>query len=1374
MANDTIKGFQTTSGQKQYDYYSLANRPEVAELDENGKVLSSQLPSYVDDVIEAASKNSFPTTGEAGKIYVAIDTNLSYRWSGSAYVEISPSLALGENATTAHRGDHGKAAYDHSQIKEGNPHGTTKAHLGLDKVENKSSADIIKEIKYPVTSVNGKTGDIQLKASDVGAAELGTDGKIPMSQLPSMEEIQGEALKNKADTIQVKIGKTVDISNRAATPIKSIKIFGKSTQDHNPTSANEPVDVVNFETGGKVSLELTAKGTYGDYNQNAQVKIPNLMRGVPAWDNANYIDSNGQKWICDEVDFIKGVKVERVGQAEIPIDSLYWDNGYDAAALDIIYDSKINPNGKILCNRAYIDGINGNGHENGAYGGMFGVYNTLYFKSDWFGCSNLEEFKSYFYRNPTYLVYALANPKEIPLTQEELKECAYIYNDENGYGLTNDITEDMEVRYYTETSALPVVHSIQDNGKILTINEKGWVEAKEPTDELLGFENKANVAPTKLGTSITVTDCAQAPIKGLKLYGKTTIEGTSPAKLINVGESGSVKVDIKNGTAIHKINEDKELELSMEAIGYFNYDRYFEKSCFANATYELDYRINLNGCTDCHPNVFVVRGLNTNGVAASILNIRTFIYGDKIYLGAMDGDGDHNAGVLCEEGKTYRVKVELDLIKNTYELYVDGQKAIAKGRKYRTPAIAFTGIRLTVSREGDWTAPKVYWDNILVTSSGRTVFEEYFANIDSTKWKYNSSYFSLDNGAVKGTLASGDTTNTSCASLQNFYGGTGIGVRPTVIEFDWKVTGNDPSSTFESNILLKGTSTAVNIGVKGGWLNAQYGSTSCIFESNKFNRVKIVDNRPASNTIDLYLNGVLVAENKSFVNNQTYWKSLEFVVKNNNGSASESAWFDNLVVYQNGNYLYTLLDERFNHTSELNNWILSNVISTTGSITVPTKYYSTNITITGKDGLAGFQTDYKATYVDEKGYPWICDEVDFASGERIERIAKVVIDKKYLGDDPGYYLVLTSYDNIFAIYCRGFSGFDDKCQTAYSDTYHFSGLCTSLQEFAESAEDKTFGLVPNPSGSGAYGGTIYFKDTSFSSANEVYTSIVDNPMTFMFVYEDPKISKLSDELLEKIAILHTNQYVTEVVNNGNVPMELQYYTPSTAVQMFNSPSDAGKILTIDEHGCVVPGKNNNIGFGLGQTQGKVITSNKELDNTLENGWYYADFNYLTINGWIDLASAPIFVWNGRQFLYFDSHGDRTFAYRYKTYSKTWSDWIWLNPPEAMFWIDYQSPVGYNGLIIPIAEQYNYKQVYTTTYSFGEIPSSGIRTMSFGQFKPTQIIRCSGYLNSGGCLPFYGEDQTEAVVSATTSGITIKTNNMQSGLKACVQIWFTWD
>jgi hypothetical protein len=101
----------------------------VAELDDTGHVPVSQLPSYVDDVQEYPSRSGFPATGEAGKIYVATDTNLTYRWTGSGYVEISPSLALGETSATAYRGDRGKAAYDHSQIKSGNPHGTTFASL---------------------------------------------------------------------------------------------------------------------------------------------------------------------------------------------------------------------------------------------------------------------------------------------------------------------------------------------------------------------------------------------------------------------------------------------------------------------------------------------------------------------------------------------------------------------------------------------------------------------------------------------------------------------------------------------------------------------------------------------------------------------------------------------------------------------------------------------------------------------------------------------------------------------------------------------------------------------------------------------------------------------------------------------------------------------------------------------------------------------------------------------------------------------------------------------------------------------------------------------------------------------------------------------
>lgn len=90
----------------------------------DGKIPAAQLPSYVDDVLEAVNVASFPLVGESGKIYVDTTSNITYRWTGSIYTEISKSLAIGETSSSAYRGDRGKTAYDHSQIITGNPHNT--------------------------------------------------------------------------------------------------------------------------------------------------------------------------------------------------------------------------------------------------------------------------------------------------------------------------------------------------------------------------------------------------------------------------------------------------------------------------------------------------------------------------------------------------------------------------------------------------------------------------------------------------------------------------------------------------------------------------------------------------------------------------------------------------------------------------------------------------------------------------------------------------------------------------------------------------------------------------------------------------------------------------------------------------------------------------------------------------------------------------------------------------------------------------------------------------------------------------------------------------------------------------------------------------
>lgn len=143
----------------------------VATLGSDGKVPSSQLPSFVDDVAEYPARSDFPETGQDGTIYVAEDTNLTYRWSGTAYVEISPSLALGETASTAYRGDRGKIAYDHSQTKNANPHQTTYDQVGAAPATHPNvvgNASTLGHVKPATEFSVGADGTLSLNSVDGG------------------------------------------------------------------------------------------------------------------------------------------------------------------------------------------------------------------------------------------------------------------------------------------------------------------------------------------------------------------------------------------------------------------------------------------------------------------------------------------------------------------------------------------------------------------------------------------------------------------------------------------------------------------------------------------------------------------------------------------------------------------------------------------------------------------------------------------------------------------------------------------------------------------------------------------------------------------------------------------------------------------------------------------------------------------------------------------------------------------------------------------------------------------------------------------------------------------------------------------------------
>ena len=149
----------------------------VASLGEDGKIPSSQLPSFVDDVLEYDTESAFPSSGEAGKIYVDKSTNKTFRWSGTQYVVIGSSLALGTTTGSAFDGANGQAAYTHAVTNKGAAFSsglykiTTNAEGHVTAATKVSKTDIT-ELGIPAqdtTALGSMTGTLSIEHGGTGA-----------------------------------------------------------------------------------------------------------------------------------------------------------------------------------------------------------------------------------------------------------------------------------------------------------------------------------------------------------------------------------------------------------------------------------------------------------------------------------------------------------------------------------------------------------------------------------------------------------------------------------------------------------------------------------------------------------------------------------------------------------------------------------------------------------------------------------------------------------------------------------------------------------------------------------------------------------------------------------------------------------------------------------------------------------------------------------------------------------------------------------------------------------------------------------------------------------------------------------------------------
>ena len=244
----------------------------LAELDSTGKVPAAQLPSYVDDVLEFSTKAQFPQTGETGKIYVAKDTNLTYRWTGTQYLEISQSLALGETPSTAYPGDKGKANRDALNSMP------TKLTSYL--TPTTSTGELVK-INYKYAAKDGLNyGPLQDDNIDIPSATTTNAGAMSAIDKGRLDDLYDEfgSIQNpgdKLDSLPNNLVTGIDATSRNATSVtinyKQSDLSAASNSYANPITKSQTIPAANQTQAGV----MTASD-----KQNLDVNIPNRITNL--------------------------------------------------------------------------------------------------------------------------------------------------------------------------------------------------------------------------------------------------------------------------------------------------------------------------------------------------------------------------------------------------------------------------------------------------------------------------------------------------------------------------------------------------------------------------------------------------------------------------------------------------------------------------------------------------------------------------------------------------------------------------------------------------------------------------------------------------------------------------------------------------------------------------------------------------------------------------------------------------------------------------------------------------------------------------------------------------------------------------------------
>ena len=315
--------------------------------------------------------------------------------------------------------------------------GTADAVAQLIEMVEAQTAAVEKTGADQVTAVKTAAKDAQ----DSAVASIETAGVAVKASIPTDYTALSDAMRAVAPGIECSVeGEVITLNDASNQALRGMKIFGRSTQDGIPTPEN-PVEIVSIENPTISVGEQT-------------VSIPRTLCGIPVTSGGNYTDENGQQWICDEVDFERGMYVQMVTDVKFDGDEgwvpfgaynglyRYYCLVSDAIATGTMADQRV------MCSSFPTIGVTAWSLVTSQCIALHPSDKTI---NLFVPFAAVDEFKAYLAYNPMIVIYQLATPNERPLSEPELAAYRALHTNKPNTTILNDSGAHMKVDYTADT-----------------------------------------------------------------------------------------------------------------------------------------------------------------------------------------------------------------------------------------------------------------------------------------------------------------------------------------------------------------------------------------------------------------------------------------------------------------------------------------------------------------------------------------------------------------------------------------------------------------------------------------------------------------------------------------------------------------------------------------------------------------------------------------------------------------------------------------------------------------------------------------------------------------------------------------------------------